>query len=302
MFSVFSSACPRRNALAANVPWGVAGLPSDALVGFCNSADELCPPNDKGYKVLWFIRHGESTGNVARHAAEARDEAAGGGDRFKEEYRKNPANLDACLTEKGLEQAASCQASVASWKLKPTLIVSSPLTRAIQTAATVFDAELESGHAQLVIRPELREYFASLQEDKGRPLAELRSCPTLQSLKRWQQVERALSDEATADWRQDWDAGWAQSEGIWETHCEDGERMEALRAWLQRQPHKAIATVSHWGTINNFMNRQPWADKAERTPVTGKWPVDAWPPGGMAHRFHMPNCGWIACLFTPTSD
>jgi hypothetical protein len=80
----------------------------------------------KHTKVLHFIRHGEGFHNVAGHAN-------------PEEYLSYE-HADAHLTERGWQQAALLQQHIqglgSAWR--PQLIVVSPLTRTLETAAGVF--------------------------------------------------------------------------------------------------------------------------------------------------------------------
>jgi hypothetical protein len=159
------------------------------LDGLCNCADEL--QVDKTMKLLWHIRHGESTGNVARVAAQTADIGTGL-DVHAERYMQSGDYDDTPLTELGKEQARITAKAVVTWVKKPKLIVCSPLTRAIQTAAIVFERELLSGASVLAIRPELREFYPDNRENRGRPRHELRACPLLQDLASWAAVEPGI--------------------------------------------------------------------------------------------------------------
>eukprot|EP00747_Dinoflagellata_sp_TGD_P184908 gnl/TRDRNA2_/TRDRNA2_41008_c0_seq1.p1 gnl/TRDRNA2_/TRDRNA2_41008_c0~~gnl/TRDRNA2_/TRDRNA2_41008_c0_seq1.p1 ORF type:complete len:306 (-),score=57.42 gnl/TRDRNA2_/TRDRNA2_41008_c0_seq1:65-982(-) len=273
--------------------------------GVNNSGDDLATDVPPGGKLLWLFRHGQSTGNVAKEAARAADRKAWELDptaapTAEMRYISSTDYIDAPLTELGLEQARAARLQIAAWALKPTLIVASPLTRAIQTAAIVFEDLLKSGSAQLVIRPELREFFPDNNENSGRTLQELRRCQLLQALARWADVKLALSDEAVAEWGEAWDAGWADGAGAWQAHCGDPARLANLSAWLEQQPASRVVMVCHWGTINNFLNRQPWADHLPREEVQERWGRAMWPLGGLARTFHMQNCGWVAVIMSPT--
>lgn len=278
---------------------GVQVLPTDLGEHFCNSGDLLAEGLSAGCKLVWFFRHGQSTANAAFAAATAADRqdghADGEGESFMR-YKADIAYIDAPLTSAGLAQAVAAQQKIEAWKVQPSLIVCSPLTRALQTAAIIFEPLLASGAARLVVRPELREFFGDLMEARGRTLPDLRRCPQLRALAQWPAVDAALSEAATADWQALWDEQWAEgAHGAWQEHCEDGRRMEAFGRWLAAQPDTHIATVSHWGTINNFLNRQPWAESAPpRRELPWAHDASAWPPGGLARVFEVPNCGWIA--------
>ena len=101
---------------------------------------------------------------MAKHKAQDRDKAAGSGKANFEAYLADPQHVDAPLSPEGLVQSNRAADAVALWKHTPTLIVVSPMTRALQTASIIFQAQLEQGTAQLVIRPELREFFSRMQE------------------------------------------------------------------------------------------------------------------------------------------
>jgi broad specificity phosphatase PhoE len=274
----------------------VTSLPAD--LDYCNDGDALVAASrGTSAKVVWHVRHGESEGNVAKHKAQALDKAAGGGKEFFEEYLKDPQHVDAPLSPEGVAQAKRAAEAVALWKNTPTLIVASPMTRALQTASIVFQAQLEAGTAQLVIRPELREFFSRMQESRGRPIAELQACPRLRD---FAPLQAALKEAQQEKWAEEWDQTLAAGAGYY-SHVESPTRIEEFRVWLAERPERRIATVSHWGTINNLLNREPWADADSETRdgnLNGKQ-RPAWPVGGLARVFEMPNAGWVAATYTP---
>jgi len=278
----------------------VNALPSELEDGtVCNSGDVLAEHVIEGSKLVWHVRHGQSTGNVAKEIARAADN--GTGENLHEiQYQAETAYIDAPLTDLGLSQAEKAREYVASWHEKPQLIVCSPLTRAIQTAAVMFKDVLGDGHARMVIRPELREFWANNNENMGRTLAELNACPHLQALLQLPTVQFALSSDATADWKEQWDTHHARGDGSWQEHVTDVTRLLASRVWLGRQPETKIAVVSHWGTINNSLNREPWARNMKKQRVPAAWNSKSWPQDGLAKIFNMTNCGWIAVTMTPS--
>lgn len=97
--------------------------------------------------AIYFIRHGQSEFNAA----------------FQGEI--DPLIFDAPLTKLGFEQAEATRESVAD--LGITRVITSPLTRAIQTAQTIFDGaapiEVRHGHHELLL----------FSGDVGRPPEEL---------------------------------------------------------------------------------------------------------------------------------
>ena len=262
---------------------------------YCNDGDALVSEcRGTSAKVIWHVRHGESEGNVAKHKAQALDKAAGTGADHFEAYLADPRYVDAPLSPEGVLQAKRAAESVALWKHAPTLIVASPMTRALQTASIVFEAQLGDGTAKLLVRPELREFFSRMQESRGRPISELLACPRLQE---YPSVQVALREAQKEAWAAEWDRSLATGDGYVD-HVESPTRIEEFRLWLSNRPERRIATVSHWGTINNLLNREPWADASGETrggPLAGK---RAWPDGGLARTFEMPNAGWVAVVAT----
>eukprot|EP00931_Biecheleriopsis_adriatica_P013091 TRINITY_DN114419_c0_g1_i1.p1 TRINITY_DN114419_c0_g1~~TRINITY_DN114419_c0_g1_i1.p1 ORF type:complete len:342 (-),score=67.87 TRINITY_DN114419_c0_g1_i1:4-1005(-) len=281
---------------------GISKLPEEVAAGMiCNSGDSLAEKQPADGKLLWYFRHGQSTGNAAKLLAMQADQAAGGGTKHLDAYTTSFEYIDTPLSEAGKLQALRAQEVVSSWKVKPVLVVCSPLTRAIQTAAIIFERELIEGSARLVIRPELREFFPDNNENQGRPVAQLLACPQLQALTSWPRVEEALCEDATLEWRQQWDSCWAQgSGGEWQKHCGSLSRLLDFRAWLSRSRETTVAVVAHFGSINNLLNLEPWADGRERElPWRGVIPAAA---GGLAKRFALENCSWVAFLHVPQCD
>ena len=232
---------------------------------FCNDAAALAADGTAS-KIVWHVRHGQSMANLAKEAAKQADAASG-----KPKYCREPGSayrhycddvslLDAPLSPAGVRQAEASARKVAAWAVTPTLVVASPMTRALQTAAIVFRRQLEEGSAQLIIRPELREFYPHCQENRGRPFSELLACPRLQAAP----LQAALRAAAQEGWAADWDGSWAQGEGFAE-HCESSRRLEEWRHWLAGREECRIASVCHYGSINTLLNREPWADAHGRS-------------------------------------
>ncbi|WP_281992076.1 histidine phosphatase family protein [Sulfitobacter geojensis] len=84
--------------------------------------------------AIYFIRHGQSEFNAA----------------FQGEV--DPIIFDAPLTSLGFDQAARARETIAD--LGVSRVITSPLTRAIQTAKTIFDGiapiEVQHGHHELL--------------------------------------------------------------------------------------------------------------------------------------------------------
>jgi broad specificity phosphatase PhoE len=81
-------------------------------------------------EVLWVVRHGESSGNVARDAAEA------GGHELIEVER----DMDVPLSDTGHGQARALGQWFREHDEQPTVVWSSPYVRAQQTAEDMMDA------------------------------------------------------------------------------------------------------------------------------------------------------------------
>lgn len=86
-------------------------------------------------KVLHFVRHAQGYHNVDKRPIQQQD-------------------ADASLTKEGVEQCRRLQRAVA--ELQPDLIVSSPLTRTLQTASLVFEEQIAAG-VQLIALEAFRE-------------------------------------------------------------------------------------------------------------------------------------------------
>ena len=104
---------------------------------------------------VYFIRHGQSEFNAAHNDGD-----------------KDPMIFDAPLTDKGRRQAEEAKALVADLGIRQ--VITSPLTRAIQTAQCIFDniapITVSAGHRELLV----------YSGDVGRPPIDLqRDFPTL---------------------------------------------------------------------------------------------------------------------------
>ncbi|HET9621547.1 MAG TPA: histidine phosphatase family protein [Kofleriaceae bacterium] len=93
----------------------------------------VSPPSPVQLPALWLVRHGQSAGNVARDRAEASGAAT---------IELEGRDLDVPLSALGTRQSIA----LGRWFAKlpaaerPTLVISSPFARAMQTAQIVSDA------------------------------------------------------------------------------------------------------------------------------------------------------------------
>jgi broad specificity phosphatase PhoE len=267
-------------------------------------AEEQASRLRSGERLVWHFRHGESTANVAEREAIAADVARGDGlttERKRQECDSRFA--DAALTVAGIRQAEQRRADIAGWQARPALIVTSPLLRAIQTTAYIFADDLSRG-VPLVVRPELREFFPNLASSAGRPLPLLREDPAIRALPNADIILAALSDEACAGWREEWDS-WQANGTCWQCHSGQN-RIDAFKEWLLEQPSRCIATVSHFGTVNALVNREPCIQAFYRqTPEQFAANPFAWKLGVLPAeggvRIDVKNCGNVALVYEEVS-
>lgn len=162
-------------------------------------------------RSILCIRHGESTFNAAWRAAAV-----------------DPLHFDAPLSSVGVEQVR--QARRALEHLPVELVVTSPLTRALQTTAGLFDGHRHS--PRIVVHALMRERVEN-SCDVGRPPAELA-------------VEFPALDLAHLD-----DVWW-HAEGVPDMRgiCIEPVASVAARAlqfksYLRTRPERCIAVVGH---------------------------------------------------------
>lgn len=167
---------------------------------------------------LYLIRHGVSEMNVALSAK------PWGSINFSD-----PGIFDAPLTQLGIDQASNTPPPSVD------LVVSSPLTRALQTTQGVF------GTNQKVLALPLASERVYLSSDVGTPTPILRE--------RWPNVS---FDRMPEEWwyRGDKNLEW-RPPGEYlcpgEPKKEFMERMAALKKWLLGREEDSIALVCHWG-------------------------------------------------------
>jgi broad specificity phosphatase PhoE len=162
-------------------------------------------------KSVFCIRHGESTFNAAFRATGV-----------------DPLHHDAPLSEEGHRQVVDARQSL--HRISFELVVASPLTRALQTAAGLF-AEHPSRPPILV--EALHREFAESSCDVGRPRSVLA-----------QEFPDLVLDHLPDVW---WHAdGEPDHRGICvEPHESLQARIAEFRMWLARRPEQTIAVVGH---------------------------------------------------------
>jgi broad specificity phosphatase PhoE len=159
-------------------------------------------------QTIFLIRHGQSTHNEVWEATGT-----------------DPLHFDAPLSELGKRQVEAAQSAARG--LEVELVVTSPLTRAIQTAVGLFGNEVP-----LLITPIHRERLAN-GCDVGRPPAMLTAdFPTLKF------------DHLEDCWWYDSTERDARGFAI-EPLEALAERVQSFQAWLPSLPQRKVAIVGH---------------------------------------------------------
>ncbi len=157
-------------------------------------------------KIVYFIRHGEATHNV-----EARD--IGEDAYFKECHR------DAKLTDIGKQQAQNVE------RPEVDVVITSPLTRTLETTCHIFDVVKTNVIASDIVRETNNTHLCNNRNKKS----------ILQS-------DNVFIDFSSLTEDDEW---WA----VGETCC----RKEALDRLIEEQTHDKIAIVSHGSFISDYL-------------------------------------------------
>ncbi len=155
----------------------------------------------------------------------------------------NPKYLDARLSDRGMQQAAALNDLVRHWGVE--LVVTSPLTRAIQTACLAF----HNTPTPIRADPLLTEYFSHLIECRGREVGDILDEPTLRALNKFSDV--CLKEVPAPQW-------WSQAD------CDDVLRPDKFLTKLGEMPEERVSVVSHFGTINMFAVNNPSEQTRDR--------------------------------------
>eukprot|EP00053_Salpingoeca_punica_P003184 m.41626 g.41626 ORF g.41626 m.41626 type:complete len:216 (+) comp12026_c0_seq1:140-787(+) len=175
----------------------------------------------EGQRMVVFVRHGQSRGNVAGEA-----------ERMAADFR------DCALTEEGQKQATALKAVADGWRVQT--IIASPLTRAIQTACLAF----QESAIPIVTWPIVTEAYGYLPECQGRPRPALTSSVELQVLPKF---ERVCFDNVSDHW--------------WDIADDVDSRVKAFITWLGHTPHSRVGVVTHWGFLNHLLrNHCRWRE------------------------------------------
>ena len=163
-------------------------------------------------KTVHLIRHAQSTFNAAVELTGV-----------------DPMHPDARLSPLGRQQVEEARSELAA--LDHELIVTSPLTRAIETAVGLFGG----GRAPIVVEPLAREWLCSSCDVGRSPRALAAAYPDL------------VFDHLEDPW---WHVGACDPNGI-PVEPEEAllSRVTAFRTWLVARPERAITVVSHGGFL-----------------------------------------------------
>jgi broad specificity phosphatase PhoE len=226
---LLGSAAEAANKSGGPSSWNAAGQTRDAL-----------GPHEK---LIHFVRHAEGWHNVHRDKI------------------KLPECHDANLTPEGVRQCEMLQQ--ATQILRPQLVVSSPLTRTLQTAELSIGPQRKAAGSPLLALEEVRETVNYL-------------CDGRRSLKKVAAAEHVPND---VDWSlctHDHDHIWEQYEvrhgsqeefqGLRETADLPAlvARAQAAVEWLRARPETEIVVVSHAAFLMHlFQFGQPDAPRRE---------------------------------------
>jgi broad specificity phosphatase PhoE len=199
-------------------------------------------------KHLYIIRHGQAMHNpraeVAKHAGCSMEE-------FVELMRQDDA-LDADLTGLGKVQAESVERPD-HLSSQVQLVVSSPLSRALETADLVHSA---SECSSRVCVESWREVNGNLLNAQRRTVTELN-----QKFPQWNFDEIAETDELWTPESEEFDA------------C--AERGYQGLCWLMERPEECILLVAHGGILRYTMNIHPHVKLVDQRTGAKEKPIES---------------------------
>jgi broad specificity phosphatase PhoE len=202
--------------------------------------------SDSLQKKVVFLRHGCTFMN------EYLGRSSFGSPYFTDVFEANelPKYRDSPLSPLGIKQAEKLARSQPSFLRDTDLIVTSPLTRALQTLRIGLGPHLNDD-MPIVALPEASERLY-LISDVGRPVFELNQSErvdfgTVPHDEWWYKPHHKKS---YVEWRP---SGQGQRYAVpGEPQHAFDERMTRLWEWIDKRPEQKIALVSHWGVIDWF--------------------------------------------------
>jgi broad specificity phosphatase PhoE len=214
--------------------WRSTGL----MAGLALSTDAVAPS-----KIIRFLRHGQAAHNV--NAERMKGEGCTY-DEFLLAMEKDDA-FDAPLTPHGIKQARDTATLPGALNAAPgiELVVSSPLSRAIDTADLVFPSLSES--VPRVCIEDIREISGKLLNGKRRSTSELAAL-----YPNWD-----FSDVPTQEEEQ-----WEKWGSSLETSESTRQRAYNVMCWLWQRPETDIVVAGHGGIFKLLVNGHPLVETA----------------------------------------
>ncbi|CAE7227941.1 unnamed protein product, partial [Symbiodinium necroappetens] len=183
-------------------------------------------------KRLRLVRHGESQYNV-----------------YYAEHHRDPGDFwDAALTPKGEEQAKLLRSR---FEKLPEMIVSSPLTRAIQTALLA----VPDGTGRRVVANPLCSEHLEASCDLGRPASQLRFAFPQVDFGNLPDVWWYVPDDCKAGITPEASQKLFANDGRRESRPDFERRVDSFVGWLMQQPGKEIAIFAHADFCNCLLQR-----------------------------------------------
>lgn len=171
-------------------------------------------------KTVHLIRHAQSTFNAAWLESE-----------------RDPFHYDARLSSLGLAQVE--QARAAARALPCDTVITTPLTRALQTATGLF-----AGHRRILVEPLHREWQEHSCDVGRSPKLLAREFPDL------------AFDHLGDPWWHHPDAD-ASGAVVIEPLASFHGRVSRFRQWLAERPEEAIVVVGHGAFFHHLLGRTP---------------------------------------------
>lgn len=196
--------------------------PMSELAGLQRAGRDVC--------TIHMVRHAEGTHNVGRA------------------YR-DPSNLDARLTARGEEQCADLAAGLKPDMLDSIeLVVTSPLTRCIQTALLSLPTRANDESVKFIAHEGVRE-TVNYVCDQRRPISQISA--------EFPRVDFSLMSHDHDDIWQGYDARLGTD---YDAHresaelCVVAERGRNFLSWLKSQPQRTVAVSSHSAFLRCFFS------------------------------------------------
>ncbi|EAL62518.1 phosphoglycerate/bisphosphoglycerate mutase family protein [Dictyostelium discoideum AX4] len=194
--------------------------------------------NSISKKKVYFIRHGQSTFNIA----------------YLANNKVDPYLFDARLTEEGEKQANELSENVEKYLQDVELIISSPLTRALCTTRRGFGKFLkENSNIKCLVSP-LHSETVITSDDNGRPRSIIEkenpdfNFGDLQE--RWWYLPSSIKDDLSIDTEL-----YFKTNGYKEPIESILHRIEEFKKFLLSRNESTIAVVGHSDFFYHFFDR-----------------------------------------------